>query len=791
MRRDTRSGPPEPGQMLLLSAGPGAGKTRLLRRWERALVLPTLYLRLTPEDRDPAVLRHRLLRGLSRCLPESSLGLCADLPLGTTLASALPPLALLLDDFHFLAGSQAEGQMAAFLLGLPQGATVVLASRHRFDDSLALAAEDGARDDLLDPERPGPEDLATLPDRLRAWALALGLVGEASSSPEVLELVRRNVAVETAPDRFALRPAWGVLAREVRVAFADAATWDAVVALIEAFKARHRWTDRHGEIASLVAQVPAIVRAERPELLAIEAQQWYEEGAHAEALACFERALDLNPAALELVGWRIAVLAACDRATAWEVWREHRHALAAEMPTWALALEAQLQWYEGDFAAVETTLRRLLEQPIDGDRFRARQHLMAMYSLCELSATQFDTKVDQAYLQRMADLCARWNLTERLPWVIVARQNAALQDLTRVQPPELLAEVSNAVCAGALRTWVLRYLYNLAWQTQVLHEPELALKLFQLCERLSLNVQLGLGHMTLTIRWAQIEPLADLGRMWEAKARHDDYLRHFPTGLQHDVAVLQWAKICLSRRDLDGAGRALAACAPAAAKLRRRHHLYQEALRAYEGDVGALERMGVWLDSPEGESVRGGEVRLLQRLGLVSGPALFRLSAFGALQLARAGQSTQGWSRRKAMHLLAYLVLHPAGLPAAELAEKLFESDGETTPLQALHQAAHALRQTLKGIGGDGLIDASSGIFRLDWERIAFCDLREFDAFYQRARSLEGDGHRAMAAVFYQVALCFARGELFENLPEDFAEHRAAYRRRVRYAQAFAERHAP
>lgn len=48
-----------------------------------------------------------------------------------------------------------------------------------------------------------------------------------------------------------------------------------------------------------------------------------------------------------------------------------------------------------------------------------------------------------------------------------------------------------------------------------------------------------------------------------------------------------------------------------------------------------------------------------------------------------------------------------------------------------------------------------------------------------------------MAALFYGIALCYARGELFENLPEDFAEQRAAYRRRVRYAQAYAHRQVP
>lgn len=102
---------------------------------------------------------------------------------------------------------------------------------------------------------------------------------------------------------------------------------------------------------------------------------------------------------------------------------------------------------------------------------------------------------------------------------------------------------------------------------------------------------------------------------------------------------------------------------------------------------------------------------------------------FGRFALLTADGSELRFSRRKALHLLAYLVLYPEGLPVTELADRLFEPGGDTPPLLALHLAAHALRQALKGIGGDALFDSSQGLFRLDWDGIAFCDLREFDAF--------------------------------------------------------------
>ncbi|HEY9855861.1 MAG TPA: AAA family ATPase, partial [Stenomitos sp.] len=264
---------PEPGQMLLLSAGPGTGKTWTLRRWRHALALPTVYLRLTPEDRDPAVLGHRLIRLLAEHLPESTSRLRGDLAWGSTLCALLPSVAVLLDDWHALEGSEAVIQLAAFLWGLPAGSIVAVASRHRFDDSLALAAEAWPLDDPSRPEQPQPEDLATLPERLRDWTLAMALVGEAPRSAESLELVRRNVAFETREGRVALRPAWACLAGETRPAFATEATWDAVGTLIEAFAERHRWTERHAEIASLLAQVPREVRDRRPALLSLEGQQ--------------------------------------------------------------------------------------------------------------------------------------------------------------------------------------------------------------------------------------------------------------------------------------------------------------------------------------------------------------------------------------------------------------------------------------------------------------------------------------------------------------------------------------
>lgn len=297
--------------------------------------------------------------------------------------------------------------------------------------------------------------------------------------------------------------------------------------------------------------------------------------------------------------------------------------------------------------------------------------------------------------------------------------------------------------------------------------------------------------MARWVRHGQIVSLVELGRVAEAEERHEEFLVHFPTGAQHDLGRLVWARVHLMQRNLATASEALRACSPMASMLTGRYHLYCEALRCFQGDGEALERLRAWLETPEGAPLRTVDRRLLQMLGVGTSPVMSRISAFGALQFQGRGGTPIRWGRRKAMLLFAHLLLRPEGISPTELAERFFGDEAETPPLQALHFVVHTLRQALKGIGQEARLDTSQGIIRLERDGIAFCDLFEFDAFYERARSFEADGYHQLAAVFFSIALCHARGELFENLPEDFAEARAAYRQRMRYAQAHAERHAP
>jgi len=76
----------------------------------------------------------------------------------------------------------------------------------------------------------------------------------------------------------------------------------------------------------------------------------------------------------------------------------------------------------------------------------------------------------------------------------------------------------------------------------------------------------------------------------------------------------------------------------------------------------------------------------------------------------------------------------------------------------------------------------------LKWDEIAYCDLHEFDALYQKARTLEETGISEAAALFYQVALMLVQGPLFASLPEDFQEERVRLQEKVQHARDFLSR---
>ena len=179
-----------------------------------------------------------------------------------------------------------------------------------------------------------------------------------------------------------------------------------------------------------------------------------------------------------------------------------------------------------------------------------------------------------------------------------------------------------------------------------------------------------------------------------------------------------------------------------------------------------------------------GEEALAQRLGAEDGlPQArvkgFRLRAFGPLELLAPDGAQVKLPRKKALFLLALLILHPEGMSARELARQLFDEE-VASPSEALHTITYALRKALRAVGGEHLLETSGGFHRLRWHAFAACDLHEFEALMGKAMSLERQGLREAALLFRRLATTYVRGSLLEEFPEAFDECRARVERHIR-----------
>ena len=157
----------------------------------------------------------------------------------------------------------------------------------------------------------------------------------------------------------------------------------------------------------------------------------------------------------------------------------------------------------------------------------------------------------------------------------------------------------------------------------------------------------------------------------------------------------------------------------------------------------------------------------------------FRLRAFGPLELLDPDGAQVKLPRKKALFLLALLILHPEGMSARELARQLFGEE-VSSPSEALHTITYALRKALRTVGGEHLLETSGGFHRLRWHAFAACDLHEFEALMGKAMSLERQGLREAARLFHRLASAYVRGKLLEDFPEAFDESRARIERYIR-----------
>lgn len=137
-------------KLMLVAAPAGYGKTTLLSTWVMAVDLPTAWLSLDPDDRDPVRFLSYVLAALQTVRPDLGGTIVAALhstqppPLEVLLTDLLNALAamperlvLVLDDYHVIDSDLVDHALAFLIAHLPPQLHLVIATRE--DPALPLA----------------------------------------------------------------------------------------------------------------------------------------------------------------------------------------------------------------------------------------------------------------------------------------------------------------------------------------------------------------------------------------------------------------------------------------------------------------------------------------------------------------------------------------------------------------------------------------------------------------------------------------------------------------------------
>ena len=184
----------------LVDAPPGAGKTTLMAQWAGTLDLPVAWYRADPHDAASSRLVEQLATVLGRAggAEQEYAGVAAGRhhdgaeALALALEQRAPPMLLVVDDLHVLAGSAAEAALERFVLLAPPQLLVLLGTRWTPTFNLAHTefpapvtvtgddlrfrsweVEELFRDMYRSPLR--PDDAAALVRHTEGWAAAIRL----------------------------------------------------------------------------------------------------------------------------------------------------------------------------------------------------------------------------------------------------------------------------------------------------------------------------------------------------------------------------------------------------------------------------------------------------------------------------------------------------------------------------------------------------------------------------------------------------------------------------------------
>lgn len=784
----------------LLSAGPRAGKTRLLLHWHAAISVPKLYLSLTPEDVEADFFRYRLFQAFPE-VRERYEALADQIPvswgarLGMAIAEARPDICLLVDDLQVVEETVIFPEILALFRHFPLSGGLAVASRHQIPPFMGRSISYIGPDHTFWQEQPVPEDLLGLPEPLLGMALVLHLVGESSLSQEGRELLRRGIAAFDARSVLRLREPWRTAAEGALALAAMDGPWDLLEKHLKTLRRAYFRTPQEKRLQKILERVPRVVRENHPFYLQLQGDIHYDTGQIERAQIYYQQALKrahdqpdrLPDLLIRLAEVALQVPDLSEGASLIHRAKAMLHAPEALQKARIGNAEAHASWLAGRFEAAKDAFQAVFEIPCSDDRSLAHERYFACKSLAKLHIATRDQGGVERYLNEGIALSTEYRLQRDMLEAQAVRLSSMLTaGNPNVFPIMRLLELPNESFAypSSLSSWTL--IHTLGMRALCLEEGALAERYFlwakQFAEFQGLtssvhdsNLGLLRTYQFLKRRFAETRPLYDELR----KSAYFEGLRH--------LAQQSWAYVLVESQRAQEAEALLEAELahpyPEPIRTLLLFHLFN--VRHLSGKAGALDEIRALLDSESGSAIWHQEARFIQRLGLRSLPPLFRVHAFGPLSFFKDDQPPPHWPRKKPLSMLGHLLFHPTGMPSEHLAEKLF---GDPSDMNSLYTVAYRLRRGLDAESSE-LLESPQGTYRLKWDRITFCDLHEFDALHEKALALEAEGILHGAALFHGLALRLVEGPLFENLPREFEEMRRSYEQRTRHAWDFLMTH--
>lgn len=792
---------PSPCGIRFLNAGPRAGKTTLLRRWMSEMPPGAVFVALTPEDREPDLFQYRLLRALP-CVQDRFGELRGKFSeanwgglLGIAIAEAQPDLRLLLDDFQEIESSPTMEVLLSLIRHFPASGSLFIASRHQPPELTAVRMTLWSADFSDWQEAPEAGDLLQLPQPLRDKALSLFVVGESPPDTNGWELVRRNIAHVPEDMAIRLRPSWREAAGVAITYPLPDQTWQEIESGIRQFVQVHFRTARESEYSEILRRIPYPVRQQRPFLLQARGDLLFNRGRISEAKGFYDQALASTASgSSEDLDLRI-------RLASIQLEQEPLAVGPSTLPLEALSseispvqrcrllnLKGRLALNTNDKAGAEAAFRSVLAVSALDDRPVLSEQFSALTYLHLLSNDLGFTAQAEYYAEQAISLAEENSLQSDLLFAFLNRlghrwfrkfsPNVPLTEFTAIPLESFLYPSPKALTY---------YIYLLGLRAAQFGEYGLAIQMYQLCRALTRRSNYYL-YLYLCNQ-ALLEAYGAAGKLPEARSLYSELRSDVRFDALRFHTQINWIKLLVRADFVSEAREAIEQELPLAVSdpQRAKFRLLQLWVRHRQGDGMARGEVRDLLEQPDNSFLWDSEAQLLGELGIRELSPVFRIRGFGMLTMFRDQENAVRWPRKKALSLLAHLVLNRQGCASTYLADRLF---GDAEALEAVHLAAHSLRQVMKALAAGDLLESVNGIYRIKWSGIAYCDLHEFEAFFQIAESLEERGQEEAAATFYAVALMQATGPLFENLPDEFEAERREYAERIGHARSVASRHA-